>query len=36
MGLAGIASMISGGSLHPIDTVKVRLQMEGELGIDKG
>lgn len=27
--------MMSGGATHPIDTVKVRLQKEGELGLEK-
>jgi len=31
MGLAGIASMMAGLCTHPIDTVKIRLQKEGEL-----
>ncbi|CAD8178661.1 unnamed protein product [Paramecium octaurelia] len=30
MFLAGIASIAAGGSTHPVDTVKVRLQKEGE------
>ncbi|KAL4460985.1 hypothetical protein ABPG74_016457 [Tetrahymena malaccensis] len=31
MALAGVASMISGFVTHPIDTVKIRLQKEGEV-----
>jgi len=33
--LAGLASVVAGGSTHPIDTVKVRLQKEGEGGESK-
>jgi hypothetical protein len=29
--LAGMASVIAGGTTHPIDTVKIRLQKEGEV-----
>lgn len=31
MGLAGIASMMAGFVTHPVDTVKIRLQKEGEV-----
>ena len=33
MVLAGVASVCAGGTTHPIDTIKVRLQKEGEGGL---
>jgi hypothetical protein len=36
MALAGLASMCAGGTTHPIDTVKIRMQKQGELGTKGG
>lgn len=34
MALAGVASICAGSFTHPVDTVKVRLQKEGEIKTD--